>query len=78
MVMKDLNSKNIDDGYVHPSQGFWFSLANLKIPEELLKKHRVTLRLRKLTKRYGLAIAASSLITFVLMSYVFGRILGIF
>lgn len=76
--MKDLNSKDIDDGYVHPSQGFWFSLANQKIPEELLKKHRVTLKLRKLTGRCGSAVAASSLVTFGLVSYVFGRILGIF
>ena len=76
--MEEVNSKDIDDGYVHPSQGFWFSLTNQKIPEELLKKHRVTLKLRKLTRMYGLAVAASSLITFVLMSYVFGRIPGIF
>lgn len=78
MTMKELNSQDIDDGYIHPSQGFWFSLANQKIPDELLKKHRVTLKLRKLTRRYGLAIAASSLVTFMLASYVFGRMLGIF
>ncbi len=78
MTRKEFNSQDVDDGHVHPSQGFWFSLANQKIPEELLKKHRVTLRLRKLTRRYGLAFAASSLFTFVLMSYVFGRMLGIF
>lgn len=78
MTMKEFNSQDIDDEHVHPSQGFWFSLSNQKIPEELLKKHRVTLKLRKPTRRYGLAIAASSLVTFVLMLYVFGRMLGVF
>ena len=78
MVMKEADSEYTGDGNGHPSQGFWFSLANQEIPEELLKKHRVTIRLRKLTREYRLGVAASSLVTFAFLSYVFGRVLGIF
>jgi len=77
MAIEEAYSENIHDGIVHPSQGFWFLLANQKIPEELLKKRRVTLKLRKLTGKYGLAIATSSLVTFAFLSFIFGRVLGI-
>jgi hypothetical protein len=78
MVMKEADVEDVDGGIVHPSQGFWFSLANHEIPEELLKKHRATLELGRLTREYGLVVGAFSLVTFVSLSYLFGRVLGLF
>ena len=63
----------------NPSQVFWDSLVKQKIPKELLGKprQRASLKLR-ITKRYKIIAAASSLAIFVILTYIFGFILKVF
>ena len=65
-----------DLGGMHPTQAFYFSLANLWIPRQLLG-NRVIL-ISKMTRRYKIAAAVSSIATFAALAYAFGRLLGIF
>ena len=76
--MKEAGFEDVDGGIVHPSQGFWFSLANHEIPEGLLKKHRATLKPKRLTREYSLVLGSISIVTFVSLSYLFARVLGLF
>ena len=61
------------------SQVFWDSLVKQKIPQQLLghPRQRASLRLR-ITKRYKIIAAASSLAIFAILAYIFGFILKVF
>lgn len=69
-------AKTEDLGGMHLTQAFYFSLANLRIPMQLLET-RVIL-ISKMTRRYKTATAVSSIATFAVLTYAFGRLLGIF
>ncbi len=58
---------------------FWFSLVKQKIPNELLgtPRRRASLKLR-ITKRYKIIAAASSLAVFAILAYIFGFVLRLF
>ena len=65
-----------DLGGMHPTQAFYFSLVNLRIPKQLLG-NRVIL-ISTMTRRYRTAAAMSSIAAFAVLAYAFGRLLGIF
>ncbi|MDH5794467.1 MAG: hypothetical protein OEZ24_00015 [Candidatus Bathyarchaeota archaeon] len=73
------SKKNKDTPDTDPSEVFWDSLVKQKIPEELLgnPSRRASLKLR-ITKRYKIIAATSSLAVFAILAYVFGFVLRVF
>ena len=69
--MKTENSKQMN-----APQAFHFSLANLEIPKQLLGKPRAILQL-KISRRFKIASVTSSMATFLILAFAFGRVLGI-
>ena len=57
-------------------QAFYFSLANLEIPKQLLGKTSEVLKLR-MSRRYKAVTMTSSMASFLILAIAFGRVLGV-
>ena len=77
--MEGNSKKKKDKADPNPSQVFWFSLVKQKIPKELLgtPHPRASLKLR-ITRRYKMIAAVSSLAIFMILAYIFAFVLRMF